>query len=167
MVRQRWTRLLMASIAVVVLGSAVGCSDDPNDAGSTSAAASSATGPSTVGVTLSEFAVGVDTASAPAGSVTFEVSNTGPEDEHEFVVIRTDLSFTDLPTDKDGAVEEDAEGVEAIDEIEGVPVDGSASLTVELTAGSYALICNILQKEPDGTLEAHYSKGMRAGFTVE
>ena len=167
MVRQRWSRLLMASIAFVLVASAVGCSDDTNDAGTTSAAGSGATGPSTVGVKLSEFAVGVDTASAPAGSVTFDVSNAGPDDEHEFVVIRTDLSFTDLPTDKDGAVEEDAEGVQVIDEIEGVPVDGSESLTVDLTAGSYALICNILQKEPDGTLEAHYSEGMRAGFTVE
>jgi uncharacterized cupredoxin-like copper-binding protein len=167
MVRQRWARPLMASTAFVLVVSVVGCSDDPENAGSTSAAASSATGPSTVDVTLSEFAVGVDAASAPAGSVTFEVSNAGPDDEHEFVVIRTDLSFTDLPTDKDGAVEEEGEGLEAVDEIEGIPVDGSESLTVDLAAGSYALICNILQKEPDGTLEAHYSKGMRAGFTVE
>ena len=29
------------------------------------------------------------------------------------------------------------------------------------------LICNILQEEPDGTLEAHYAEGMRTGFTVE
>jgi hypothetical protein len=39
-------------------------------------------------------------------------------------------------------------------------------LTVDLDAGSYALICNIVEEE-EGEPEAHYAEGMRADFTVE
>jgi hypothetical protein len=62
---------------------------------------------------------------------------------------------------------EDGGGMTVVDEIEDIPVDDTQALTVDLTAGSYVLICNILQEEPDGTLEAHYAEGMRTGFTVE
>ena len=82
-------------------------------------------------------------------------------------MIKSDLAPTDLPTDKDGAVEETGEGMEVVDEIEDIPVGETPTLTVDLEAGSYVLICNILQEEPDGTLEAHYTEGMRTGFTVE
>jgi hypothetical protein len=64
-------------------------------------------------------------------------------------------------------VDEGGEGIEVVDEIEEIPVGESRSLTVDLEAGNYVLICNILQEEPNGTLEAHYSEGMRTGFTVE
>ncbi len=99
--------------------------------------------------------------------MTFDVTNEGPDDVHEFVVIKTDLAITDLPTDEDGAVDEGGGGMEVVDEIEDIPVGETPTLTVELDAGAYVLICNILQEEPDGTLEAHYSEGMRTGFTVE
>jgi hypothetical protein len=29
------------------------------------------------------------------------------------------------------------------------------------------LICNIVQTEPDGTIESHYQKGMRTALTVK
>ncbi len=99
--------------------------------------------------------------------MTFDVTNDGPDDVHEFVVILTDLGPTELPTDADGAVKESGKGMEVIDEIEDIPVGETQSLTVDLAAGSYVIICNILQEEPDGTLEAHYSEGMRTTFTVE
>ena len=120
-----------------------------------------------VAITLKEFAVAAEPASVPAGSVTFDVTNEGPDDVHEFVVISTDLGATELPTDDDGAVLETGEGMEVVDEIEDIPIGDTPTLTVDLAAGSYVLICNILQEEPDGTLEAHYSVGMRTGFTVE
>ncbi len=62
---------------------------------------------------------------------------------------------------------EKGKGIEVVDEIEDIPVGENPTLTVDLDAGTYVLICNILQKESDGTLEAHYSEGMRASFTVE
>ena len=141
---------LVASIAVVILLLPACGGDDGN-----------------VAVSLQEFAISADPASAPAGSVTFDVTNDGPDDVHEFVVIATDLGPTELPVDEDGAVEEGGEGMEVVDEIEDIPVGESPSLTVDLEAGNYVLICNILQEEAAGTLEAHYSEGMRTSFTVE
>jgi uncharacterized cupredoxin-like copper-binding protein len=133
------------------------CGDDEE---TTSPAAS---GPSTVAVTLEEFAVGTVPASAAAGSVTFNATNNGPDDDHEFVVIQTDLSPTELPTKPDGSVDEEGEGITVINEIEPFPVGETETLTVDLAAGSYALICNVYDAEEK---EAHYKEGMRTSFTV-
>jgi uncharacterized cupredoxin-like copper-binding protein len=116
-----------------------------------------------VAVTLEEWAVGTDVTEAPAGPVTFTVTNIGPEDIHEFVVIRTDLSLIDLPTDDTGAVDEAAGGMEVIGEIEDLPVGSTQDLTLTLEPGAYALICNIYDPEEG---EAHYQMGMRTSFTV-
>ena len=151
-------RVVAALALVVMLVPACGGDDE----GSGDAAADGA-----VAIALKEFGVAAEPASVPAGSVTFDVTNEGPDDVHEFVVISTDLGATELPTDDDGAVLETGEGMEVVDEIEDIPVGDTPTLTVDLAAGSYVLICNILQEEPDGTLEAHYSVGMRTGFAVE
>jgi uncharacterized cupredoxin-like copper-binding protein len=95
--------------------------------------------------------------------VTFEITNDGPEDVHEFVVIRTDLDVAELPTDADGAVDEAGEGIEVIDEVEDLPVGETQTLTVDLEAGSYALVCNIWDEEEG---EAHYQMGMRTAFSA-
>jgi uncharacterized cupredoxin-like copper-binding protein len=121
-------------------------------------------GGETVDVTLQEFAVGVDPASVSAGEVTFSVTNEGPDDVHEFVVIRTDLGPTELPTDENGAVDEAGGGMEVVDEIEDMEVGSSEDLTVDLDAGNYVLICNIWDEDEQ---ESHYQEGMRAAFTVE
>ena len=169
-------RILPRTIAIgatlllaIVLLPACGGDEDGGDTGGDTATetASDDGGATTVAVALQEFAVSADPATVPAGSVTFDVTNDGPDDVHEFVVIKTDLAPTDLPTDKDGAVLEDGEGMEVVDEIEDIPVGETPTLTVDLETGAYVLICNILQEEPDGTLEAHYTEGMRTGFTVE
>ncbi len=122
-------------------------------------------GDSSVGVTLQEFAVGSDPSSADEGEVTFELENTG-EETHEFVVIKTDLSATDLPTAEDGSVDEEGDGMEVVDEVEDLPSGESSDLTVDLDAGNYVLICNIVEEE-DGETESHYQEGMRTPFTVE
>jgi uncharacterized cupredoxin-like copper-binding protein len=118
----------------------------------------------TVEVALQEFAVIPAQESAPSGTITFRVENTGPEDVHEFVVIKTDLAPDALPTDENGAVDEEGEGMEVIDEIEDLPVGEVQSVTVDLDAGNYALICNIWEEEEQ---EAHYVMGMRSAFTVD
>ena len=94
----------------------------------------------TVQITLQEFAVSADPASVPAGSVTFEATNDGPDDVHEFVVIATDLGITELPTVEDGSVDESGEGLEVIGEIEDIPVGETQSVTLDLEAGPYVLI---------------------------
>lgn len=118
----------------------------------------------TVDVTLQEWAVVPAVASAPAGEITFSITNDGPEDVHEFVVIKTDLEPGDLPTDDTGAVDEEGEGMEVMGEVEDLAVDASEDLTLTLEAGSYVLICNIYSEDEQ---EAHYQEGMRTAFTVE
>jgi uncharacterized cupredoxin-like copper-binding protein len=121
----------------------------------------------TVDVTLQEFAVRPEQDSAPAGDVTFNVGNVGPEDTHEFVVFKTGLAPDALPTAPDGSVDETGEGIELIGEIEDIaPGDTPQTLTVSLDAGSYVFICNIVEEEGQDTI-VHYQQGMRTGFTVE
>jgi hypothetical protein len=121
-------------------------------------------GGGTVAATLQEFAIAANPSSIAAGEVTFEAENIGPDDLHELVVIRTDLTPDALPTNADGSVDEGGEGVEAIGEIEEFPVGETQSMTLDLDAGSYVLICNIYDADEQ---EAHYQEGMRLAFTVE
>ncbi len=119
--------------------------------------------PTVVNVELKEWAVIPSTTSAPAGKVTFTATNTGPDDPHELVVIKTDLPAFELPTDANGKVDEEGAGVEAIGEIEEFDVGATESATFDLTSGSYVLICNIYD---DAEKESHYKQGMLVTFTV-
>jgi len=119
--------------------------------------------PTTVNVTLQEWAVLPAATSAAAGRITFTVNNIGPDDVHEFVVIKTDLDAYALPTDATGTVSEDGSGIEVMGEIEDIAVGSTESLTLELAAGHYALICNVYSKDEQ---EAHYKMGMATNFTV-
>jgi uncharacterized cupredoxin-like copper-binding protein len=109
-----------------------------------------------VRATLSEWAIALEPTSVPAGTVTFVIDNAGAA-EHELVVLRTDTAASDLPTDGD-EVDEDAEGIEEVDEVEGIGPGADAELTVDLTSGSYAIICN---------LPGHYDQGMWTDLAVE
>jgi uncharacterized cupredoxin-like copper-binding protein len=149
---------LLSALLLVACSSG---SESPAAAGSPGAAGSPAAG--AVAVTLQEWAVLPEPASAAAGDVTFQVSNTGPEDVHEFVVLKTDLDAGALPTDDTGAVDEAGEGMQVVDEIEDIPVGESQDLTVSLEAGKYVLLCNIYSEDEQ---ESHYQLGMRTNFTV-
>lgn len=113
-----------------------------------------------VDTTLKDFSITVDPTSAPAGDVTFDITNDGPS-QHEFVVFKTDLAADQLPMteDENGVpiVDEEGEGVEHIDEVEDINADATATLAVTLSAGNYVLICN---------LPSHYQQGMHTAFTV-
>lgn len=109
-----------------------------------------------VDVTESDYKIELGSTSAPAGAITFDVTNDA-EQTHEFVVFKTDLAPDQLPTNSDGDVDEEGEGVTHIDEIEDVTGGSSKSLAVNLDAGSYVLICN---------LPGHYRQGMHTAFTV-
>jgi uncharacterized cupredoxin-like copper-binding protein len=148
--QRRRAAIFVATVAALALVSA-GCSGDEE---------------TTVDVTVQEFAVIPAESSAPAGDVTFDVMNEGPDDTHEFVVYKTDLAPDALPTAADGSVDEEGEGVELIDEIEDIAVGDTPTLTVTLDAGSYVFICNIVEEEGGETI-AHYQQGMRVAFTVE
>jgi len=160
------------ALLVVVASLLVACGGataSPGTGQATSAPATSNGAPGTpaaagaVNVTLQEFAILPDVANVPTGDVTFSITNTGPADEHEFVVIRTDLAAGELPTDENGVVDEEGEGIEVVDEVEAIAVGDTQELTVPLDPGAYALICNIFDEAES---EAHYTFGMFTAFEV-
>lgn len=116
-----------------------------------------------VKVTLTEWAVVTDKASVPAGKVSFEVTNSGTQFKHEFVVIKSDLAPADLPA-VDGKVDEEGAGINFIGEVEQLEIGASGTASFDLTAGKYVLICNIV--ETGSGHESHYNQGMRVAFTV-
>jgi len=119
----------------------------------------------TIAVQLKEWSVLPARADVPAGAVTFDADNTGT-DAHELVVVRADDPAT-LPLAADGTVDEDKlpEGA-FVGEIEPFPAKQHCTGTFQLTAGRYALFCNILETEADGTKKNHYANGMRTAFEV-
>lgn len=158
------TLVLLALLSGQVLGCASpAASPSVNTTAASTTAAATRAGATSVKVTLKEWAVETDVASAPAGKVTFAVTNEGPADTHEFVVIKTDLSLIALPTDATGAVDEGGGGMVVKDEIEEVEVGTNETLEVTLEPGAYVLICNIYDETEQ---EAHYKEGMRTSFTV-
>jgi len=121
------------------------------------AGCSSADEEGTVAITLADFSIAASPASAPTGTITFDVENTADQ-VHEFVVARTDLGSADLPTGADGDVsEEGATDLTVVDEIEDIAGGSSPQLVVDLASGHYVLFCN---------LEGHYAQGMHLDFTV-
>jgi len=135
-------------------------------AASASAASPAPSGTTSVSVGLQEFAIVPSVASVPAGTVKFVAKNSGPDDIHEMVVLRTDLDAAALPVDKDGKADEEGDGITSIGETGDVAVGETKEASFDLAPGKYVLICNIVQTEPDGSIEAHYKVGMRTAFTV-
>jgi uncharacterized cupredoxin-like copper-binding protein len=156
----------LAAVIALLLVACGGESDTTETTGATTETTSGASATTmaagTVNVTLADVSANSmlltpSPASAPAGTVTFVVTNSGTQ-EHEFVVLKTDLAADNLPFDEDAneALEE-GEGVTPIDEIESIMPGETKNLVVDLEAGHYALICN---------LEGHYKKGMLSDFDV-
>lgn len=119
-------------------------------------AAGSCGGGGGIGATQVDYLITLDESSAPAGDVTFDVTNDA-EQTHEFVVFKTDLAEDQLPTNIDGDVDEEGDGVTHIDKIEDIEAGTTKSLTVSLEEGNYVVLCN---------LPGHYRQGMHASFTV-
>jgi uncharacterized cupredoxin-like copper-binding protein len=119
-------------------------------------AAGSCGGGGGIGATEVDYSITLDESSAPAGDVTFDVTNDA-EQTHEFVVFKTDLAEDQLPLNADGDVDEEGAGVTHIDEIEDIEAGTTKSLTVTLDAGNFVVLCN---------LPGHYKQGMHASFTV-
>ncbi|MBI4570797.1 MAG: hypothetical protein HY723_02520 [Chloroflexi bacterium] len=144
--------LLGTAFAMVVLSvAAVACNDDDEANGGEGAP---------VDVSLLEYTVAPDPASVAAGPVTFNANNIGGVD-HQLVIIRSDLAPDALPTAEDGSADEAGEGIEVLGKIENLAAGDTGAVTLDLDAGAYVLICNIV--DAGG---AHYNLGMTAAFTV-
>jgi uncharacterized cupredoxin-like copper-binding protein len=110
-----------------------------------------------VNVLLDDFRVRQDPAVVPAGTVSFRILNQGPT-THEYIVVRTDRAPDKLPLQRDGlTVNEEAPGIDLLDEAEGLDIDDRQTLVLDLAAGHYVMYCN---------LEGHYLGGMHAALTV-
>jgi hypothetical protein len=118
-----------------------------------------------VGVTLQEVAVIPETPTIPSGSVTLETTNTGPALEHELVVVQTDLPADGLPTLEDGSFDEAGEGVTVLGEIEPFAVGTTESLALDLPAGHYVFLCNVVDTTGDVPFSP-YSNGMFVAVEV-
>jgi uncharacterized cupredoxin-like copper-binding protein len=165
---------LMFALAAVVL---IACGDDNGGGtGSVSGSASASgepVGPGVVSakpanaaqvdVVLREWSITPAPTSVAAGQIYFLVDNQGPEDPHEFVVIRTDLAPGSLPFENNEVPEDK---INLIGEIEPFTPRSKASAVFNLTAGNYVLICNITELE-GGQVESHYREGMRVAFRVQ
>ena len=110
-----------------------------------------------VNVVLEDFKVGLDAAVVPAGTVRFQIRGQGPT-RHELIVVRTDRAPEKLPLQSDGlTVNEDAPGIDLLDEVDGLDIDDRQTLVLRLAPGHYVMYCN---------LEGHYLGGMYAALTV-
>lgn len=170
---RKYLFLLTAGFVTVAIAfGAVACSDDDDDGNGGDAPTATVSADETpsasgneVEINLAEYEIGAVPDSASAGEVTFNASNIGTE-EHEFVVIKTELAEDQLPTAEDGSVSEDGTGIELIGEIEGIAAGDEQSASFDLEAGNYVLICNIVEEHTAGEVRVHYVEGMRTAFTV-
>jgi uncharacterized cupredoxin-like copper-binding protein len=108
-----------------------------------------------VKVLLGDYSVNPNPAGVKAGKVTFNVQNDGKM-RHELILFRSDLDPTALPT-ASNKVDEAAVG-KKIGELEGFKPGDTQSMTADLDAGHYVLLCNI---------SGHYAKGMVSSFDVK
>ena len=144
---------------VVMLAACSSTASSPAATASPSAAAPSpseaAASPSgtTITATLTEFVIALSATSAPAGIVTFNVTNSGTM-VHEFVILKTDILAKDLPV-VDGVVVED--DYNPVGEVPETDAGRSGTFSATLAAGHYAIICNI---------KDHVASGMVIDFTV-
>jgi len=167
----RRTKLLlrvMATVAALTLALAACSSSDDGSSTTTGttgtttateAPTSTAAEGTPVAVAIGETDVqnmymNVDPATVPAGMVTFTIVNEGVK-KHEFVIMSTDVMVADLKVEGDEVVEDD---YSVVGEVEDLAGGDTATLTVDLEPGHYALICN---------LKGHFRMGMSSDFTVE
>lgn len=113
-------------------------------------------GAPTVNVVLNEWKVIPSVSSVVSGETTFAASNQGVL-AHELVIIQTGLAADKLVVDTSTNKVDEKASSQLIDEIEEFPAGITRSKSVRLTAGKYALICNIA---------GHYQAGMYAPFEV-
>jgi uncharacterized cupredoxin-like copper-binding protein len=131
-------------------------SDSGSDSGVTSSSTTAKTGtPVAIDVGDTQGVDGpmtmtVTPSSVAAGSVTFSVTNNGTI-KHEMVVLKTDGAA--LTINSDGKVSEST----SVGEIGDIQPGKTESVTLDLAAGKYELVCNI---------KDHYKMGMHAPFTV-
>jgi uncharacterized cupredoxin-like copper-binding protein len=112
-----------------------------------------------VAVKLSEYKVALPSTTLTAGAKTLHITNDGAM-QHELLVFHPSASIdpNNLPTDSNGAINEDAPGINKISDGDNIDPTGTQTRTVDLTQpGTYVFVCN---------LPGHYKLGMHTIVTV-
>ena len=98
----------------------------------------------------------LDRDTVPAGKVRFRATNQSKEQVHELIVVRTKSRESKLPYDEKKA-EVEEKHIQHLGEIADLKPGASGAMALNLTPGSYLLICN----QP-----GHYAAGMAMPLTV-
>lgn len=143
--------VLIAIVNLVVLSVKL----DKKDAAGTSQSEAAAPAPPaplghTSATTLKEYTVTPRPSEVAAGRVAFKVRNAGAIN-HEFVVLRTNKKASELLKGSE------ADETGNVGEIGDIQPGQTKTLSLNLKAGHYALICN---------LAGHYKAGQHADLTV-
>ncbi len=105
---------------------------------------------------MGRMAIRTDHASVKSGEVHFAVTNWSQGIVHEMIVVAVDNPNAPLPFDYNtGRVPE--EQVKSLGEVSDLRPNATGTLDVDLSPGSYLLICNV---------PGHYAAGMVAELTV-
>lgn len=163
--RRHIIRVLPIAILAAAALSLAACGDDStSDTGATTEPATTETQTSTGGgataltIVMTDYEFTPKNATAAAGSVTLTAPNNGAA-PHELVLIRTALSVDKLPTASNGDVDEDAFPANSLPgEIGETEPGQTGTLTVDLPAGRYVMLCNV---------SGHYQKGMVGNLVVK
>ena len=105
-------------------------------------------------VDMKEYAITLSVANVKAGTIKFGIRNNGTM-VHDFDLIKTDLAFDKLPIDGGSAKAKD-DGL--VKQMINIAANRSTTLSADLAAGSYVIICNVA---------GHYQLGMRVALKVE
>jgi uncharacterized cupredoxin-like copper-binding protein len=143
-------KAILGGIAMVLTLGAAACGGSDNGGGGGDGGGEA----STIAVSMKDWEIALDPTTAPAGPITFDVTNDGPT-THEFEIFSGDVDPATLPVENGVAV---TDGLELIDEVEDVTAGSTAQLEVDLEPGTYALICNLAD---------HYEQGMYTTLVVE
>ncbi len=112
-------------------------------------------GANTINAEMTDYEIKLAKNTVSAGDITFHVTNSSTSINHEFVILKTDLDASKLPTDSAGAVDESQ--FTNAGEVELEP-GKSGDVKATLEPGHYAIICN---------LPGHYKMGMYTNLTVQ
>lgn len=146
--------VLGAGVAAASVPLLAACGGGAKKTPTTAAASGGASG--TLKATLTDTSINMTPASITAGSITVEATNTGAM-EHELVFIKTDTAEDSLPMDANGDEADEAAAGPSPGEIEQLEPGKMKRATLELTTGTYVVICNIT---------GHYKLGMHATLHV-
>ncbi len=117
--------------------------------------------PPVVKVTEREYGLTLDRGAVPPGDVTFTVTNAGLV-PHGLIIFKTELPADGLPVvtqDNTTVIDESSPELERLQpEVDTLLGGGTRSITVRLTPGQYAVVCN----DPD-----HYRNGMYAALSAK